>query len=44
VLGADGKAGGFSAGDGVSTKIRLLQMERAGAGGLFGDLPLAVRP
>ncbi len=44
VLGADGRAGGFSGGAGVSTKMRLLQMERAGGGGLFGDLPLALRP
>lgn len=44
VLGADGRAGGFSAAEGVSTKMRLLQMERAGGGGLFHDLPLAVRP
>ena len=43
VLGADGRLGGFSGGSGVSTKMRLLQLEGAGGGGLFGDLPLAVR-
>jgi methylated-DNA-[protein]-cysteine S-methyltransferase len=43
VLAAGGRTGGFSAAGGVSTKLRLLQMERAGAGGLFDDLPLAVR-
>lgn len=46
VLGADGKAGGFSAGDGVSTKLRLLTIERARTGiapGLFDNLPLAVQ-
>jgi methylated-DNA-[protein]-cysteine S-methyltransferase len=46
VLAADGKAGGFSGPGGVSTKMRLLTLERAraGSGGLFGDLPLALRP
>lgn len=47
VLGADGKVGGFSAPGGVTTKMRLLEIERArlsDAPGLFGDLPLAIRP
>jgi methylated-DNA-[protein]-cysteine S-methyltransferase len=46
VLAADGKTGGFSAPGGVSTKLRLLSIERAQPGGptLFDDLPLAVAP
>ena len=47
VLGADGKAGGFSAPGGVDTKMRMLALERARVGaepGLFDDLPLAVKP
>lgn len=47
VLGADGKAGGFSAPGAVDTKIRMLNLERARVGAeptLFGDLPLAVKP
>jgi methylated-DNA-[protein]-cysteine S-methyltransferase len=47
VLGADGKAGGFSAPGAVDTKIRMLNLERARVGGepsLFDELPLAVRP
>jgi methylated-DNA-[protein]-cysteine S-methyltransferase len=47
VLGADGKIGGFSANGGVSTKIRLLSIEKArtsSAPGFFDDLPLAVAP
>lgn len=47
VLGADGKAGGFSAPGAVDTKIRMLNLERARVGsepGLFDDLPLAIRP
>lgn len=44
VLAASGGAGGFSAAHGLSTKMRLLTLERAGAAGLFPDLPLAVRP
>lgn len=45
VLGADGKPGGFSAPGGVDTKLKLLNLERRlfGGGGLFDDLPLAVR-
>jgi methylated-DNA-[protein]-cysteine S-methyltransferase len=46
VVAADGKTGGFSAPGGVSTKLKLLNIERAATSvqpGLFGDLPLAVR-
>ena len=43
VLAAGGRAGGFSAADGVATKMRLLKLERAGGVGLFAQLPLAVR-
>ncbi len=44
VLAAGGKTGGFSAPGGVETKLRLLNIERAGAGdGLFGDLPLVTK-
>jgi methylated-DNA-[protein]-cysteine S-methyltransferase len=42
VLGADGKMGGFSANGGVSTKRRMLEIERAtaiGAGPLFDMAP-----
>lgn len=42
VLAAGGKSGGFSAPGGASTKLRLLQMERARRGtepGLFEHLP-----
>lgn len=47
VLGADGKVGGFSAPGGVTSKLRMLTIERArtsDAPPLFDDLPLAVRP
>jgi methylated-DNA-[protein]-cysteine S-methyltransferase len=47
VLAANGKPGGFSASGGVTTKLRLLNIERAkGANppALFADLPLATRP
>jgi methylated-DNA-[protein]-cysteine S-methyltransferase len=51
VLAASGKSGhikvgGFSAPGGVTTKMRMLTVERAQPGGptLFGDLPLAARP
>jgi methylated-DNA-[protein]-cysteine S-methyltransferase len=47
VLGADGKAGGFSAPGAVATKIKMLNLERARVGGepsLFDELPLAVKP
>lgn len=46
ILAAGGKSGGFSAPGGTDTKFRILRIERAqaGAGGLFDDLPLAVRP
>jgi O-6-methylguanine DNA methyltransferase len=39
VLAAGGRLGGFSAGGGVGTKLRLLAIERAGAGATAG-LPL----
>ncbi len=47
VLGEGGKAGGFSGGEGAATKIAMLNIERAARpsdGGLFGALPLALRP
>jgi methylated-DNA-[protein]-cysteine S-methyltransferase len=47
VMGAAGKLTGFSAKGGVATKLRMLAIEGATIGeapGLFGDLPLAVRP
>jgi len=47
VLAASGKSGGFSATGGVTTKMRMLSIEKArtsAAPGLFDDLPLAVRP
>jgi methylated-DNA-[protein]-cysteine S-methyltransferase len=45
VVAANGGAGGFSAAGGVSSKMQLLTLERAGAaGGLFAELPLAVKP
>jgi methylated-DNA-[protein]-cysteine S-methyltransferase len=47
VLAANGKPGGFSASGGVTTKLRLLTIERAktsDAPALFEDLPLAARP
>jgi methylated-DNA-[protein]-cysteine S-methyltransferase len=46
VVAADGKTGGFSAPGGVSTKLQLLNIERAATSPepmLFGDLPLAVK-
>jgi len=46
VLASGGKSGGFSAPGGVSTKFRMLEIERArraGDGGLFDSLPLAVK-
>jgi len=42
-----GKPGGFSAASGVTTKLRLLNIERAQVGDaamLFESLPLASRP
>lgn len=47
VLGAGGKVGGFSANGGVTTKLKLLNIERAQTGNepsLFDTLPLATRP
>jgi methylated-DNA-[protein]-cysteine S-methyltransferase len=41
------KPGGFSASGGVTTKLRLLNIERAkisNAPALFDDLPLAAKP
>lgn len=46
VVASDGRSGGFSAPGGVSTKLRLLNIERANTSPepmLFGDLPLEVR-
>ena len=47
VVGATGKAGGFSAPGGTATKFRMLEIEgarRPGDPELFENLPLAVRP
>jgi methylated-DNA-[protein]-cysteine S-methyltransferase len=47
VLAADGRAGGFSGPGGITTKLRLLTIERASASGepgLFAALPFAARP
>jgi len=47
VVAANGKPGGFSASGGVTTKLRLLTIERAKTSdtpGLFDDLPLVARP
>lgn len=47
VLAAAGKVGGFSAAGGVTTKLRLLEIEGASIGEpltLFDSLPLATRP
>ncbi len=47
VLAAGGGTGGFSGGEGVETKLRLLTAERARTGDaplLFDDLPLAAKP
>lgn len=47
VLAANGKTGGFSAPGGVTTKFRMLAIERAktdNAPSLFDDLPLAAPP
>ncbi len=47
VLAAGGKLGGFSAAGGVTTKLRLLNIEGAQVGEtptLFESLPLAARP
>lgn len=46
ILGAGGKLTGFSAGGGVNTKLKLLEIEQAQIGpapALFGALPLAVK-
>jgi methylated-DNA-[protein]-cysteine S-methyltransferase len=47
VLAAGGRVGGFSASGGITTKLRLLGIERAQVGEpptLFESLPLAARP
>ena len=47
VLAADGALGGFSAPGGATTKLKMLQIERARVSkepSLFEDLPLAVKP
>ena len=47
VLAAGGKVGGFSAAGGVTTKLRLLEIEGAQVGEAptsFDSLPLATRP
>jgi methylated-DNA-[protein]-cysteine S-methyltransferase len=47
VLAANGKPGGFSASGGVTTKLRLLTIEKAKTSdvpSLFENLPLAARP
>ena len=47
VVAANGKPGGFSASGGVTTKLRLLTIEKAkisDAPALFDDLPLAAKP
>jgi methylated-DNA-[protein]-cysteine S-methyltransferase len=47
VLAANGKPGGFSASGGVTTKLRLLTIEKAKTSdtpALFDDLPLIARP
>jgi methylated-DNA-[protein]-cysteine S-methyltransferase len=47
VLAAGGKPGGFSAAGGVTTKLRLLEIEGAQVGDvptLFDSLPLAAKP
>jgi methylated-DNA-[protein]-cysteine S-methyltransferase len=47
VLAASGRSGGFSAPGGVTTKMKMLRIERArrtAAAELFQDLPLAMRP
>lgn len=46
IMGAGGKLTGFSAGGGVATKLKMLEIEKARIGEvptLFGDLPLAVK-
>jgi methylated-DNA-[protein]-cysteine S-methyltransferase len=47
VVAAGGRIGGFSAAGGITTKLRLLEIEGAQIGDaptLFGSLPLRVRP
>jgi methylated-DNA-[protein]-cysteine S-methyltransferase len=47
VVAANGRMGGFSAPGGVTTKLRILNIEQAQAGKaptLFDSLPLALPP
>lgn len=47
VMGANGRLTGFSAPGGIDTKLKLLEIEKASIGGsrgLFGHLPMAVKP
>jgi methylated-DNA-[protein]-cysteine S-methyltransferase len=48
ILAGGGRTGGFSAPGGVDTKFRILEIEGARlpgeSGGLFGALPLKIRP
>jgi methylated-DNA-[protein]-cysteine S-methyltransferase len=47
VIGAHDRLTGFSASGGVAMKLKILNLEGAAIGstaGLFGDLPLSVRP
>jgi methylated-DNA-[protein]-cysteine S-methyltransferase len=47
IVGADGRSGGFSAPGGASTKLRMLDIERARRGSdasLFEQLPWAMKP
>ena len=46
VLGVDGKVGGFSAPGGVTTKMRMLAIEKAqtGEAPMLFDAPLAIAP
>jgi methylated-DNA-[protein]-cysteine S-methyltransferase len=44
VLAANGKTGGFSANGGVTTKFRMLTIERARIGGDTDDAPMLFEP
>ena len=44
VLAANGKTGGFSANGGVTTKFRMLTIERAKIAGASGDAPMLFDP
>lgn len=46
ILGSGGRLTGFSAGGGVNTKLKMLEIEKAQIGkvpGLFGDLPFSLK-